>query len=195
MELLQAIGLSAPAGLNAYLTLLMVGVAGRIGWVDLTGTWGERLTNPYVLTGLALLTFWEIAVDKIPGADHLNDIAGTVIRPLSGAVLMLATPNPLYEESPALAFTVGAGLAGALHLLKALLRPLVTVTTAGFGTPVVSAAEDTVAAGTVITALVAPVLIAALLVLACAALWWAFSHRRRRRVRGSSPEARDSRVR
>ena len=183
MELLQAIGLSAPAGLNAYLTLLMVGLAGRFGWVDLHGEWGERLTNPYVLGGLALLTIWEIAVDKIPGADHLNDVAGTVIRPLSGAILMLVTPNPLSEDSPALALTLGAGLAGALHLLKALLRPVVTVSTLGVGTPVVSAAEDTAAAGTVITALVAPVLIAGLLILALALFWWALNRWRQRTPR------------
>lgn len=184
MQLLQAIGFAAPAGLNAYLTLLMVGLAGRFGWVDLTGTWGERLTNPYVLGGLALLTVWEIAVDKIPGADHLNDIAGTVIRPLSGAVLMLAAPNPLSEESPVLALTAGAGLAGALHLVKMLLRPFVTTFTAGLGTPVVSAAEDTAAAGTVITALVAPVLIVVLLILMLVAFWWAISRWRRVREQG-----------
>ena len=182
MELLQAVGFSAPAGLNAYLTLLLVGLAGRLGWVDLTGTWGERQTNPYILGGLALLTVWEFAVDKIPGADHLNDVAGTVIRPLAGAVLMLATPNPLTEQSPALAITTGLVLAGALHALKMLLRPLVTLSTAGLGTPAVSTLEDTVAAGTVVTAIVAPVLIAGLLALALAAFWWAFTRWRTRRA-------------
>lgn len=181
MELLQAIGLSAPAGLNAYLTLLMVGVAGRFGWVDLSGEWGERLTNPYVLAALAALTAWEVVVDKVPGADHLNDLAGTVLRPLSGAVLMLATPNPLSENSPALAVATGAGLAGALHLLKALLRPIVTVTTGGLGNPVVSAVEDTAAAGTVVTAIVAPVLVALLLALAAWLFWWALNRWRQRR--------------
>lgn len=187
VELLQAIGFSAPAGLNAYLTLLLVGLAGRFDLVDLTGTWGERLTNPYVLAALALLTVWEIAVDKVPGADHLNDAVGTVVRPLSGAVLMLVTPNPLSEDQPVAAFALGAGLAGALHLLKSLLRPLVTVSTAGFGTPVVSAVEDTAAAGTVLTALIAPALVLVLLLGAVALFWWAFSRwRRRRSVRGLS---------
>jgi hypothetical protein len=182
METLQAIGLSAPAGLNAYLTLLLVGLAGRFGWVDLSGTWGERLENPYVLGGLALLTIWEIAVDKVPGADHLNDLVGTVIRPLSGAVLMLATPNAVADESPALAVTLGAGLAGLLHLAKALLRPLVTVSTAGFGTPVVSALEDGAAAGGVLIAIVAPALVLVLLLFLLAVLWWAIGRWRRRRV-------------
>lgn len=181
MEMLQAIGLSAPAGFNAYLTLLLVGLAGRLGWVELTGTWAERLTNPYILGGLALLTIWEIVVDKVPGADHLNDIAGTVIRPLSGAVLMLAVPNPLADESPVAAIALGGGLAGVLHTIKMLFRPLVTATTAGFGNPVVSLAEDGAAAGTVAIAIIAPVLIAALLALLIAALWWLFRLRRRRR--------------
>lgn len=182
LELLQAIGFSAPAGLNAYLTLLLVGLAGRFGLVDLTGTWGERLTNPYVLGALVLLTVWEIAVDKVPGADHINDVVGTVVRPLSGAVLMLVTPNPLAENQPLAAVAVGAGLAGFLHLVKSVLRPLVTVSTAGFGTPVVSAAEDTAAAGTVVTALVAPALILVLLIGVVALFWWAVGRWRRRRA-------------
>ncbi len=87
MELLQAIGLSAPAGLNAYLTLLLAGLAGRYGLVDLTGVWGNRLTNPYVLAILAALTAWELVVDKIPGADHMPSRDGwrrgcrLVVRP------------------------------------------------------------------------------------------------------------------
>jgi hypothetical protein len=187
LEVLQAAGFSAPAGLNAYLTLLLVGLAGRFDLVDLTGTWGERLTNPYVLGALVLLTVWEIAVDKIPGADHVNDVIGTIVRPLSGAVLMLVTPNPLAEEQPVAAITLGAGLAGMLHLLKSLLRPLVTVSTAGFGTPVVSAVEDTVAVGTVLTALIAPALILVLLIAVAGLFWWAITKwRRRRSVRGYS---------
>lgn len=182
MELLQAIGLSAPAGLNAYLTLLLVGLAGRFGWVDLTGTWGERLMNPYVLAGLAVLTVWEIAVDKIPGADHLNDVAGTVIRPLSGAIIMLVTPNELSETNPALALGTGALFAGGLHALKAMLRPLINVGTLGMGAPVASAAEDTAAVGTIAVALIAPALIAILLLLAALLAWWAFG--RLRRLRG-----------
>jgi hypothetical protein len=183
LELLQAIGFSGSAGLNAYLTLLLVGLAGRFGLVDLTGTWGERLTNPYVLGALALLTLWEIAVDKVPGADHLNDVVGTVVRPLSGAVLMLVTPNPLAEDQPAAAIALGAGLAGFLHLLKSLLRPLVTVSTAGFGTPVVSAVEDTAAAGTVVAAVIAPALIVVFLAGAAVLFWWVFTRWRRRRSR------------
>ncbi|MGD9895032.1 MAG: DUF4126 domain-containing protein, partial [Dehalococcoidia bacterium] len=58
LELLQAIGFSAPAGVNAYLTLLLVGLAGRFGLVDLTGTGGDRLTIPDVLGALVLRTAW-----------------------------------------------------------------------------------------------------------------------------------------
>lgn len=188
MELLQAIGLSAPAGFNAYLTLLLVGLAGRFGLVELTGTWGDRLTNPYVLGALGVLTAWEVIVDKVPGADHLNDLVGTVVRPLSGALLMLATPNALSEQSPAAAITVGAGLAGALHAVKMLARPVITVSTLGFGTPVVSTLEDTAAVGTVGVALIAPVLIAVLLVLLAIVLWWLlrWTRRRKRLMRGSA---------
>lgn len=186
MELLQAIGFSAPAGLNAYLALLLVGLAGRFGAVDLTGTWGERLTNPWILGALAVLTVWEIVVDKLPGADHLNDIAGTVIRPLAGAVLMLATPNVLTDQQPVVAAGLGAGLAGGLHALKALFRPVVTVSTGGLGNAVVSFIEDVGVAGTIVIALIAPALVLLLIALVLWAVWWAFRRWRRRRAR---PEA------
>jgi hypothetical protein len=191
VELLQAVGLSAPAGLNAYLTLLMVGLAGRFGWVELTGTLGERLTNPYILGALVLLTAYEFAVDKVPGLDHVNDVIGTVVRPLSGAVVMLATPNQLSDQSPVLAVTVGAGLAGALHTLKALLRPVLTVGTGGLGNPVMSLLEDIAAAGTVVIAIVAPFLIALMLLALVAIFWWAYSRwrARRRRISDMVPES------
>jgi hypothetical protein len=95
---------------------------------------------------------------------------------------MLATPNPVAEQSPPLAITLGAGLAGLLHVVKALFRPLVTVSTAGLGTPVVSAMEDAAAAGGVFVAIVAPALVIVLLALLFAALWWSINRWRRRRA-------------
>ena len=186
MELLQAAGIAAPAGFNAYLTLLLVGLAARFDWIDLSGAWGDRLTNPYVLAGLALLTAWEIVVDKVPGADHLNDLAGTVLRPLAGALLMLAHPNMLSEDFPVAAITTGALLAGGLHALKAALRPLVTLSTAGLGTPVVSALEDTSVVGMVVAAIVAPLLVAGVLLALLALCWWAARRWRRRRGRAEA---------
>ncbi len=86
---LTGIGLSAPAGLNAYIPLLVLALADR-------ATTHVTLGAPYnVLSsnlGLAILIFLltvEIAVDKVPGVDHLNDIIQSFVRPTAGGIAAL----------------------------------------------------------------------------------------------------------
>jgi len=152
---LQSILLAAPAGFNAYLSLLLVGLAGRLGVLDMSSEWGRRITNPFVLAALFVLSAWEVIVDKIPGLDTINNTTGTIIRPLAGGVLMLATPSALSDSNPTLAFVVGVLVAGGLHTLKTLARPVIALGTAGIGTPAVSTLENVAVIATVLLALVA----------------------------------------
>src|SRR6266498_1120904 len=77
LSLFTAFGISAPAGLNAYLTLLLVGLLARFTTLLKLNEPFDLLTNGWVLGVLAVLVLIEMAVDKIPGADHLNDVLGT----------------------------------------------------------------------------------------------------------------------
>lgn len=179
VEILTALGLAAPAGLNAPLVLLLVGCAARFtGLIDLPGDY-DFLESWAVLGGLALWLAVEEVVDKIPGADHVNDAINTALRPAAGSVVALAVDQ--HDLSPVLTGTLGAVLAGATHAVKAGVRPLLTVGTVGFGNPVASVAEDVTAVVAVVVALVVPVLVVLLLAGLVAALVLALRRRRRRR--------------
>ena len=183
--ILSGLGLAAPAGLNAWLTLLLVALADRFtGLVDLPADyeWLSSWPGMGVLAGgLAV----ETVVDKLPGADHLNDIVQTAIRPTAGAVVMLASTQG--DLPPAVAGAIGLALAGVAHATKAGARPVVTVGTGGFGNPVVSVVEDVVAASAVVLAIVVPVLAVLVLAALFAATTWVVVRWRRRRARNPQP--------
>lgn len=157
--LLAALGLSTTAGLRAYLPLLAIGIASDIdpSLLPLQSNFKD-LGNPVVLIILAVLVVGEFAIDKVPVLDHLSDVVHTVIRPVSGAIIMAGTHNSLSDVSPWVAAGVGAVLAFGLHGTKAATRPAVTATTVGHGNPVVSLIEDVVVVLGIAVLMLLPVL-------------------------------------
>jgi Domain of unknown function (DUF4126) len=154
---LTGLGLSAPAGLNAYIPLLTLGLADRYtGLIDLSGSY-DALSSDAGLAILTVLLVIEVVVDKIAGADHVNDAIQTVIRPAAGAYVMLASTDD--ELAPALDVLFGGGLAGGVHSVKAAARGLVTVSTLGLGNPVISAIEDGIAFVSSLVAVAVPLLV------------------------------------
>ncbi len=155
--LLTAFGISAPAGLNAYLTLLMVGLLARFTDLLKLREPFDLLTNDWVLGALLVLTLLELFVDKIPGLDTINDVLGTVIRPAAGAIIFAADTNVISDLNPVFGAILGLVAAGSLHLAKAGARPPVQMMTGGVGGAVVSSFEDMVVVLTIIFAVVAPI--------------------------------------
>src|SRR5690242_2203750 len=88
-SIIAGFGLAAPAGLNAWLPLLITGLAGRFGFIKLTQPF-DMLTNTWVLLVLVILLTIEIFADKIPAVDSINDIIHTFIRPVAGGILFAA---------------------------------------------------------------------------------------------------------
>lgn len=181
---LTGLGLAMPAGLNAYLPLLIVAMADRFSNLITLGRPYDLLSSNIGIGVLMLLLTVEIVVDKIPGADHVNDLVQSVIRPAAGALLMMAGTED-GALNPAVAFVVGLLAAGTVHAAKATTRPLMTVTTGGIANPFVSFAEDGIAAVSAIVALVAPALVLVFLVLFLGVVVWAY--RQVRRSRRSPP--------
>jgi hypothetical protein len=173
MDIFSAFGLSASAGLNAYIPLLVVGLLARYtGAITLTPPW-DTLTNPWVLLVLAVLLLVEIVADKIPAVNHANDVVQSFIRPVAGALVFAASSHIITNVSPVLAMICGLFVAGAVHGAKALaVRPAVTVATAGAGTPVVSTVEDVLATVLSIVAILVPVVLGALICVAAAWIIW-----------------------
>jgi uncharacterized membrane protein len=161
-----AFGLSGSAGLNAYIPLLLVALAARFPVSDPL----VKLNPPFDLMGswwaiglLAVLLVVEIVADKIPAVDTVNDGIQTFVRPAAGAILFAGSTNVISDIHPILALVAGLLVAGGVHATKAAARPVVTVTTAGIGNPVVSTLEDIVAFVVSLLALLLPIVAAILL--------------------------------
>lgn len=158
MEILTALGLSIPAGLNAYIPLLAIALAQRFEWLslkqpfDVMGEW-------WMIAIIAVLLVIEMVADKVPAVDHLNDVIQTFIRPAAGGIVAVAAAGSGTDVSPWLLVLAGVLLAGSVHAAKATTRPAVNVTTAGMGAPVVSAAEDVGAILLSALAIIAPYLV------------------------------------
>lgn len=178
-----AFGLSSSAGLNAYIPLLLVALAGRFPQQDPLLTLGEPydlLSHWLVIAVLVVLLLIEMTVDKIPAVDTLNDIVQSIIRPAAGALLFAANAEVISGVSPLLALVAGLILAGGVHATKGAARPLVTAGTAGTGNWLVSLLEDIVAVFVSILSILLP-LLGFLFVVACILLLVILYRRRRRR--------------
>ncbi|CAA9590228.1 MAG: hypothetical protein AVDCRST_MAG18-4914 [uncultured Thermomicrobiales bacterium] len=175
-------GLAGAAGLNAYIPLLLLGIAGRAGYADLNAPY-DVLSSPVGLGVLTVLLTIEVLADKVPGVDHVNDIINTVVRPAAGGALFLSS-NGAGTINPVLAALLGLLVAGGVHATKATARPLVTATTGGLGNPVVSIIEDLLSLFGALLAIFAPVLVVVFLLVLC--LFLALIVRRRRARRAAT---------
>jgi hypothetical protein len=179
-----AVGLSAAAGLNAWLPLLMGAVLERLDGVELGDPFGSLSSNGGIAI-LAVLLVADLVGDKVPGLDHLLHLGGGVIAPGSGALLFIGQTGIETHIPAAVAAVLGAATAGTLHAGRASLRPASTASTAGFGNPVLSLGEDVTALTLTILAFAIPVL-ALLLALALLAAVVSAAGRLRSRRRPSS---------
>ena len=186
MELLTGIftafGLSASAGLNAYIPLLLVGLLAKYtNLITLNQPW-DTLANPWIILLLSILVIIEMLADKVPAVNHINDLVQTLIRPAAGAVAFAASANVVTDVSPVLALAAGLLVAGTVHVAKAgAVRPMVTATTGGAGNIPVSIAEDVVSTVLSFLAIVLPLLVGTLLiVLAAFLIYWIYRRSNRR---------------
>jgi hypothetical protein len=174
MDILAAFGLSASAGLNAYIPLLVVSLLARFtDLITLSDPW-NALESWWIIGLLIVLSLIEFFGDKMPGVNHINDIMQTFIRPAAGAILFAASANVVTDTHPVLSIAAGLLIAGSVHVVKsAAVRPAVTVTTGGAANLPVSILED--AASTVLSVLsvVFPIVVGiVLLILAVWIIWW-----------------------
>jgi hypothetical protein len=164
--ILTGIGLAAPAGLNAYIPLLVLALADRATThVTLTAPYDALSSNVGIAILVLLLTI-EVAVDKIPGLDHANDIIQSIVRPAAGAIVAVASTTGVVAVSPAIMVLLGVVLAGSVNAVKVTTRPAVTLGTAGLFNPVVSILEDIIATVASVVAIVMPFLVLVILALA-----------------------------
>jgi hypothetical protein len=160
MELLaslgRSLGFSLTSGVNLYATVAILGLASRFDWVQLPPQY-DVFASDWVI-GVALLLYGiEFIADKIPWVDSLWDGVHTVIRPLGGALVAVAT---LGEASPSLEIMVGllgGTVAAGSHFAKASTRVAANTSPEPFSNWALSFMEDAFVLGLGLLALMYPI--------------------------------------
>jgi hypothetical protein len=137
----SAFGLSAAAGLNTSLPLLIVGLAARFGLLSLTSPY-DMLASDVALVGLGIIAIIEFGADKVPALDTAVHVLQGPVALAAGAILFASQQSIVHDMSPGLALVAGLLTAGSIHGVRAVTRPVVNVATAGLGGPVASTVED-----------------------------------------------------
>jgi hypothetical protein len=182
LHVAMGVSLAACAGLRAFLPLLVVGAAGRLDLLPLTRSFEWLESWPALIVfGVAVLA--EFLADKFPVVDHFLDSVQVFVKPVAGTILMASVLSDLTPlQATVLGLIAGGTAAGAVHVGKAKLRLVSSVTTAGTANPAVSFLEDVIALLGTLASLIAPLLMLLLLILAAVLGWMAFRHWRRGRA-------------
>ncbi|MDD3520952.1 MAG: DUF4268 domain-containing protein [Actinomycetota bacterium] len=169
-NIFSAFGLSASAGLNAYIPLLVVSLLAKYTTLIKLGSPWDAMTSWWVIGVLIFLTIIEVLADKIPAINHINDTIQSFIRPTAGAIVFAASASNISQVNPILAIVAGLFIAGSVSAVKSLaVRPTVTATTGGAANLPVSFAEDVTSTSVSILSVILPV-VAVVLFLIIAAI-------------------------
>jgi hypothetical protein len=179
----RTLGFSFAAGVDLYATVAILGLASRYGWVRLPPQY-QVFDNNWII-GIALALYvLEFIADKIPWVDSAWDAMHTVIRPLGGALIAIAT---LGHASPAVETAVGllgGALAASSHFTKAGARIMANASPEPFSNWILSFTEDGFVIGLGLLALTHPLAAGVVVLLAVAAIA-AFAHWIFRALRGA----------
>jgi hypothetical protein len=186
-------GLAAAAGLNAWIPFLLVAVLARVTDLIVLPSAYSWVDSGWAIAVGAVMLLVEVVLDKVPVVDHLNDLVSTAIRPTIGGLISSATfsaqnldNSQWMRDNPWAGALIGVVVAGITHATKSAARPVVNLSTAGFGAPVVSTLEDILSVVLSLLAIFAPVVLAVvflLMVWGGVAIWRRWAARRQRRER------------
>ncbi len=178
------LGLAAACGFRVFVPFLVLNLAARSDYVALDGSFEWIASTPALIT-LAVATALEIGAYYVPWLDNLLDSVATPAAVVAGIVVTASVVtgiDPYLKWS--LAVIAGGGVAGAVQATTVGARGASSLTTAGFGNPLVATAEiggSALLSGMAVgLPLFTGVVVLALLVLA---VWWL------RRRRSAPPAA------
>lgn len=165
------------SGIRLYAVLLVVGLVGYAGWVELPPGL-QVLAHPWVIGAATLMFAVEFFADKIPAVDSLWDAVHTFIRIPAGAALAAgvfgvgSAAGPDHAAWAMVMAIVGGSLAAASHFTKAGTRAAVNTSPEPVSNVVASTAEDVLVGGLLALVLAYPlVALGVVIVLVAIALW------------------------
>ena len=142
------------------------------------------LSSDAAMACLSTATTLEVIADKFPAVDSVLDGLMTFVRPVAGAVSVLAVLSP---QDPVVAYVVSVVFAGGatlpIHLGKSMLRLGSHATTAGAASPLLSVFEDISAGAAILLAVLVPICALLLAALAVVMAVWFWRRLRKRRLR------------
>jgi hypothetical protein len=148
MEMLVAVGLgvglACVAGVRAFLPLALAVLFTVFGLFEFPVPI-VAVDEGVLIAILGALAVLEIVLDKIRTVERAFNIAMVPIRAVSGALLFNAALGLDIETGSPLWLVAGAVIAGAVAVLKLVLRPAAGTPSTGVSPPFLSAFEDVVA--------------------------------------------------
>jgi hypothetical protein len=169
----RTMGFSFAAGINLYATVAILGLASRYHWVSLPPQF-QVFDNDIVIGAAIAMYVVEFVADKIPWVDSIWDAVHTVIRPVGGALIAVATLGDASPTVEGLAALMGGTLAAGTHFSKAGTRAVANASPEPFSNWILSVAEDLFVVGLGFLALKYPAA-AAIVVGVCVVLMIVFA--------------------
>lgn len=184
---LMGIGLAAACGFRVFLPLLVVGVFGRMGWVEILPSFSWLASWPGI-TCLAVATVLETGAMFVPWLDSALTAMATPFAILAGAFLATTVTegqSTLYQY--VIPIIAGGATAGVIHGVTTAVKGVSSAVTGGSANPLVALGELFAAIVTTILAVVVPVLLVLLATAFVVAAGWFVMRWRRRRTMDGMP--------
>lgn len=150
------LGVAWASGINLYAVLLVLGIGGLSGEVQLPSELSV-LQDPLVIGAAGIMYMIEFIADKTPGVDTGWDSLHTFIRIPAGAMLAVASAGDVGIAFEVAAGILGGSLAGATHLTKASSRLAINTSPEPFSNWFASVSEDVLVFAGLWTALNHPI--------------------------------------
>ena len=160
----RTMGFSFAAGINLYATVAILGLASRFDWVALPPQF-KVFDNDIVIGAALVMYLVEFFADKIPWVDSVWDAVHTVIRPVGGALIAVATLGQASPTVEGLAALMGGTLAAGSHFSKAGTRAVANASPEPFSNWILSITEDVFVVGLGMLALKFPIVAAVVVVI------------------------------
>ena len=166
-----SLGLSWASGLNLYATVAMLGILGNTGNIVLPEHL-HALQEPKVITAAVIMYCIEFFADKIPIVDSVWDALHSFIRVPVGAALMSHAIGDVNPAVSWIAYLVGGGVSGAVHIGKAGTRILANTSPEPYSNWLLSFSEDIAVIAGLWTALHYPIVFLCFIFVFFAILFW-----------------------
>ena len=153
----RTLGFSLAAGVNLYATVAILGLASRFGWVALPEQF-HIFNNDWIIGLAGVLYAVEFVADKIPWVDSLWDSVHTLIRPVGGALIAVASMGDLSPGMQGVVALLGGTIAASAHVTKAGTRVAANASPEPFSNWILSILGDGFVIGLAVIALKYPLI-------------------------------------